>query len=267
VTKPVALVTGASGGIGEAIARQLAARGEDVVLVARSADRLASIASSISAASGRAVAHHALDLADRDAAERLGARLRQDGIHVRHLVNNAGYGLAGDVADLPREGQLGIIDLNCRALTDLTLTFLPDVLSSKGGILNVASVAAFTPGPGLAVYYASKSFVVSFTRALAYELAGRGALVCALCPGPTPTGFGKRAGFRLTGAMALTGRLSAADVAQIGLAGYFAGRTIVVPGARNRVLTGLLGIVPTALVLPVLDRAQRGRRDKPPGLP
>jgi short-subunit dehydrogenase len=267
VTKPVALVTGASGGIGEAIARQLAARGEDIVLVARSADRLAGVASSIAAASGRAVAHHALDLADREAAECLTARLRQDGLHVRHLVNNAGYGLAGDVTDLPRQGQLGIIDLNCRALTDLTLTFLPDVLSSKGGILNVASIAAFTPGPGLAVYYASKAFVVSFTRALSYELAGRGALVCALCPGPTPTGFGKRAGFGLTGAMGLTGRLSAAEVARIGLQGYFAGRTIVVPGARNRALTGLLGIVPAALVLPVLDRVQRGRRDKPPGLP
>ncbi len=267
MTRPVALVTGASGGIGEAIARQLAARGEDVVLVARSADRLACVASSIAAASGRAVAHHAIDLADPDAAERLGARLRQDGHKVRHLVNNAGYGLAGDVADLPREGQLGIIDLNCRALTDLTLTCLPDVLSSEGGILNVASVAAFTPGPGLAVYYASKAYVVSFTRALAYELAGRGVLVCALCPGPTPTGFGTRAGFGMTGAMALTGRLSASDVARIGLAGYFAGRAIVVPGARNRVLTKLLGIVPAALVLPILARVQRGRRDKPPGLP
>jgi uncharacterized protein len=267
VSKPVALVTGASGGIGEAIARQLAARGEDLVLVARSAELLARVASSIAAASGRTVVHHAIDLARPDAAERLGARLRQDGLQVRHLVNNAGYGLAGDVADLPREGQLGMIDLNCRALTDLTLTCLPDVLSSKGGVLNVASIAAFTPGPGLAVYYASKAYVVSFTRALAYELAGRGVLVCALCPGPTPTGFGKRAGFGMTGAMALTGRLSASDVARIGLAGYFAGRTMVVPGARNRVLTRLLGIAPAALVLPVLDRVQRGRRDKPPGLP
>jgi uncharacterized protein len=266
MTPSVALVTGASGGIGEKIARRLAARGEDLVLVARSGPRLAEVAASIRAASGRSVLEIALDLSERDAADRLAERLRADGIGVRHLVNNAGYGLAGDVADLPRDGQLGIIDVNCRALTDLTVTFLPQILASGGGILNVASVAGFAPGPGFAVYYASKAFVVSFTRALAQELSGR-AKICALCPGPTSTGFGERAGFHLTGIMSRLGALDADAVARIGLEGYFAGRVIVVPGLANRALTALLGVAPAGIVAPVIARIQRGRRDKPPPLP
>lgn len=267
MTPSVALVTGASGGIGEAIARRLAGRGEDLVIVARSGPRLAEVAASIRTASGRSVLEMALDLSERDAAERLAARLRAEGVGVRHLVNNAGFGLAGDVADLPREGQLGIIDVNCRALTDLTVTFLPQIVASGGGILNVASVAAFAPGPGFAVYYASKAFVVSFTRALAQELSGRGVKICALCPGPTPTGFGERAGFHLTGIMSRLGALDADAVARIGLEGYFAGREIVVPGLANRALTALLGVAPAGIVVPVIARIQRGRREKPPPLP
>ncbi|MDQ0467933.1 SDR family NAD(P)-dependent oxidoreductase [Labrys wisconsinensis] len=260
MTRPVALVTGASGGIGEAIAHVLAEEGEDLVLVARSEAGLERVAAAIRARTDRAVLVLALDLERRDAADVLRARLAQEGLTVRHLVNNAGYGLCGEVAELPREGQLGMIDLNCRALTDLTVTFLPEILATGGGVLNVASVAGFVPGPGMAGYYASKAYVVSLTRALAFELRDRGVKVSALCPGPTPTGFGARAGYRGSRAMALTRPLDPMLVARIGVAGYRKGKLVVVPGWRNRLIVALLAVLPHALVLPMLAKAQRQRR-------
>jgi uncharacterized protein len=260
VTAPVAVVTGASGGIGAALARALAEDGEDLVLVARSAERLGEVARQIRAGTGRRVVTVPVDLEDRRAVEVIRAALADEAVTVRHLVNNAGYGLAGDVVDLPRDGQTGIVDLNCRALLDLTCACLPDILANRGGILNVASVAAFTPGPGLAVYFASKAFVLSFTRALAFELAGRGVRVSALCPGPTPTGFGQRAGFVPTRATAWTRPADAMTVARAGLDGYRKGRIIVVPGLVNKLLVTLLPVLPTRLVLPILSRIQSGRR-------
>jgi short-subunit dehydrogenase len=256
----IALVTGASGGIGEAIAHVLAREGEELVLVARSAERLAAVASAIASATGRRPTVIPLDLEQRGAVDAIRAKLAQEGLVVRHLVNNAGYGLAGDVAELPRDGQCGIVDLNVRALLDLTVAFLPEILRERGGVLNVASVAAYTPGPGLAVYYASKAFVLSFTRALAVETAGRGVRVSALCPGPTPTSFGTRAGFQGTRAAALIRPLSAERVAREGVAGYRRGRTVVIPGILNRLLVLALGIVPSAVVLPIVARIQRKRR-------
>ena len=144
----------------------------------------------------------------------------------------------------------------------LTLAFLPEIRENEGGVLNVASVAGFTPGPGLAVYYASKAFVVSLTRALAFEERESGIRVCALCPGPVPTGFGTRAGFGKSGVIAVTRPLSARDVAHIGLAGYFGRRTVVVPGMIPRLMVAILSVLPTRMVLPVLARAQRQRRQK-----
>ena len=261
MTRPVALVTGASGGIGEAFAHELAASGEDLVLVARSALRLEAVAQAIRSNTGRNVLGIAVDLEERGAADLIRDRIAAEGMVVRHLVNNAGFGLSGDVLDLPRDGQTGMVDLNCRALLDLTLRFLPDIIAQRGGVLNVASIAGFTAGPGLAVYYASKAFVVSFTRALAYELKGSGARACALCPGPTSTNFGARAGFKGSKATNLMSPLDAAGVARLGLAGYRAGRVVVVPGFVNRLSVLLLRILPQALVLPVLARAQRQRRE------
>jgi uncharacterized protein len=260
--RPVTLVTGASGGIGEALAIAFAAAGEDLVLVARNEEALASVAQRITASTGRLALALPIDLEARDAALALKAAVEAEGLVVRHLVNNAGYGLAGDVRDLPRLGQLGIVDLNCRALLDLTLVFLPDILAARGGILNVASVAAFTSGPGLAVYYASKAFVLSFTRALRFELRGLQVRVSALCPGPTPTRFGARAGFRDTRALALARPLGAEAVARIGVSGYLAGREIIVPGLTNKLLVAVATLLPEALVLPILSRIQRGRRSR-----
>lgn len=260
--RPVSLITGASSGIGEALAHGLAEQGEDLLLIARNFGELQRVQSAIVTATGRFVAVAVVDLQRPDAAEAVQAVLDGQGLGVRHLVNNAGIGLAGDIADLPMSGQLAIVDLNCRALLALTLAFLPQIRENEGGVLNVASVAGFTPGPGMSVYYASKAFVLSLTRALAFEEKDSGIRVCALCPGPVPTQFGARAGFRKTAAVAMTRPLSAKDVAHIGLAGYFGRRTVVVPGLIPKLLVALLSILPTRLVLPLLARAQRQRRHK-----
>lgn len=258
--RPVALVTGASGGIGEELARGLAEQGEDLLLIARTESELMRVRDEIVAATGRFVAVLPLDLERPDAAQVVATTLRAQDLSVRHLVNNAGFGLAGDMGDLPAAAQLGMLDLNCRALLALTLAFLPEIRENDGGVLNVASVAGFTPGPGLAVYYASKAFVVSLTRALAFEEKENGIRVCALCPGPVPTKFGTRAGFHRSGSIELTRPLSAKEVAHIGLAGYFGRRTIVVPGFIPKLMMAVLAVMPVRFVLPVLARAQRQRR-------
>ena len=147
-------------------------------------------------------------------------------------------------------GQVGIVDLNCRALLDLTLAFLPQIVEQRGGILNVASVAGFTAGPGFAVYYASKAFVVSLTRALAAEMREHGVKVAALCPGPTPTRFNLRAGFKGGRIVSFVRPPDVRAVAAAGVAGYRAGKTIVVPGLSNKVLVAILGLLPQRLVLP-----------------
>jgi short-subunit dehydrogenase len=258
--RPVALVTGASSGIGEALARLLAAEGEDLVLVARSQDRLEALAAEI-AATGRQAYACPADLGTPGAGRAVKAELDRLGLAVRHLVNNAGYGLAGDMVDLSPEGQAGIVDLNCRALTELTALFLPDILALRGGVLNVASVAGFTAGPGFAVYYASKAYVLSLTRALAYETRAAGIRVSALCPGPTSTRFNERAKFRGSRSAGLLRSLDVMTVARAGLDGYRAGRLIVVPGLLMRILTTLIACLPQAIVLPLLARVQRARRE------
>jgi uncharacterized protein len=260
MSRPVALVTGASSGIGEQIAHLLAEQGEDLVLVARSQTELARVQADIVAASGRFVTILPFDLERSDAAASIAEALREQELTVRHLVNNAGFGLVGDIADLPAEGQLGMVDLNCRTLLAFTVAFLPEIRVNQGGILNVASVAGFAPGPGFAVYYATKAFVVSLTRALAFEERKHDIKVSALCPGPVPTKFGARAGFGGFRGMALMKPLSAREVAHLGLAGYYAGRSVVVPGLVTRLMVAALALVPTRFVLPVLAAAQRRRR-------
>ena len=175
------------------------------------------------------------------------------------LVNNAGYGLMGPVAELDRAEQIGIVDLNIRALVDLTLRLLLDLEAERGRILNVASVAAFFPGPGMAIYYASKAFVLSFSEALGQELKPKGVKVTALCPGLTATGFQERARMG-DGLSKLSPTMSSMRVAEEGVAGLLAGRRRVVPGAMNRVSTALAGLIPRGLVLPVIGRVQAARR-------
>ena len=188
MTRPATVITGASAGIGAELAKIFAAGGHELVLVARREAALQALADEIAGAGGkqpqRPVHVLALDLGQPDAAVRIGEALAARDLAAQFIVNNAGFGLVGRAADLPRDEQLAMIDLNIRTLTELSLAFVDSLSRERGGILNVASVAAFLPGPGMAVYYASKAFVVSLSEALHYELGQHGVRVTALCPGP-----------------------------------------------------------------------------------
>ena len=228
--QPIALITGASAGLGVEFARQLSKRGHRLVLAARRKDRLESLASELGDA--RAVA---IDLGEKGSAARLVADIEAAGEQVHVLVNNAGFGLGGPFADLDGERQREMIDLNIGTLTDLCRAVVPVMIERRGGaILNVASTAAFQPGPGMAVYFATKAYVLSFTEALHEELKPHGVRVSALCPGPTRTEFGAVAGFGEQGAF---DRLSmeAEPVVRAGIEGLESNKAVVVPGLMNKV--------------------------------
>ncbi len=229
MTNPIALITGASAGLGTDFARQLSATGARLVLVARRKDRLDALAAELGNA--RAVA---IDLSEPGAGARLLADVTAHGEHVDCLINNAGFGLAGQFAGLDGARQRAMIDLNCGVLTELAHAVLPGMRERRrGGILNVASTAAFQPGPGMAVYFATKAFVLSFTEALHEEVARDGVHVSALCPGPTATEFGDVAGFGANGAFKKLAADSA-SVVRIGLAGLAKNQAVVVPGLLNK---------------------------------
>jgi short-subunit dehydrogenase len=258
--KPVTLITGASAGIGTELARVFAANGHELVLVARREDRLTALADEIAATGQPRPTVLALDLERRDAAARIAAELTTRGLEPANVVNNAGFGLAGAAAELDRDEQLGMIDLNIRALTELSLAFVDSLARHKGGILNVASVAAFLPGPGMAVYYATKAYVLSFSEALHRELQCRGIRVTALCPGPVPTEFQARSGMRVEGAQAIL-TVTADRVAQIGYDGFMRGKRVVVAGFLNKIAVALLRFTPHALLMPIVEQRMRGTRD------
>ena len=229
MTQPVALVTGASAGLGVDFACQLGAKGIRLVLVARRRDRLDALAAELGSA--RAVD---IDLSQAGAADRLMADLTAHGEHVELLVNNAGFGLTGRVADMDGKRQRQMIDLNCGVLVELAHAVLPGMIERKSGsILNVASTAAFQPGPGMAVYFATKAFVLSFSEALHEELKGQGVHVTALCRGPTATEFGEIAGFGPSNASSKLAAASAPVVAA-GLKGLERNQAIVIPGLMNK---------------------------------
>ena len=239
----VALVTGASAGLGVDFARQLSGRGRRLVLAARRKDRLEALAAELGNA--RAVA---IDLSEPGAAQRLMADIAANGESVDLLVNNAGFGLSGRFADLDGKRQRQMIDLNCGVLVELAHAVLPAMLDRRSGaILNVASTAAFQPGPGMAVYFATKAFVLSFSEALHEEVKKEGVVIAALCPGPTATEFGKVAGYRPANA---SNRLAAAsaDVVRRGLSGLESKRAVVVPGALNKAVVQVHRFFPRALV-------------------
>ena len=250
--KPVALITGASAGIGADLARVFAEHGHALVLVARREDRLNALAGEIAASGWPRPTVLALDLERRDAPAMLADALSAHGLEPAYVVNNAGFGLSGRAANLSRDEQLAMIDLNIRALTDLSLRFVGALERHRGGILNVASVAAFLPGPNMAVYYASKAYVLSFSQALHRELSGRGIRVTALCPGPVPTEFQARSGMTLPGLARLV-ELPAAAVARIGYRALMRGQRVAIAGTGNRVLVALMRFVPAALLMGAVD--------------
>jgi short-subunit dehydrogenase len=259
VTEGVTLITGASAGIGAELARIFASNGHRVALVARRADRLATLAGEIVAAGGKAPIVIPCDLEQPDAGDRIAAALNAEGVEVAYVVNNAGFGLFGDANELDRAEQLGIIAVNIRALTDLSLRFSDSVIRHRGGILNVGSVAGFLPGPGMAIYYASKAYVLSFTEALRQELAPRGVRVTVLCPGPVATEFQGRAGFRPGLDMGAL-NVSAADVAMQGYRGLMANKRAVLPGFGIKIVPFLLRLLPRGFIAAAVGRFQRKRR-------
>jgi uncharacterized protein len=254
--RPITLITGASAGIGLALAEVFAGHGHELVLVARREHELARLADRLAASGAPRPTILRLDLALPNAAERIEAELAARGLAPRYVVNNAGFGLIGPAAALDRAEQLAMIDLNVRTLTDLSLAFIPSLAAHRGGLLNVASVAGFLAGPGMAVYYATKAYVVSFSEALHVELKARGIRVSALCPGPVPTEFQARAGIARRPSML---DRSAEEVARAGYDGLMQGRRLIVPGWRNRLVSRLPRVLPRALMLDLVARSQAYR--------
>jgi hypothetical protein len=254
-TSLTALITGASGGIGYELARLFANDHHNLVLVARNGPRLTQIADEMQRQFGVSVKSVALDLAASAAPQRLFDELKREGIAVDILVNNAGYGKLGEFAAIPVEESLGQIQLNVTALTFLTRLFLGPMLErGSGKIMNVASTAGFQPGPLMAVYYATKAYVISFSEALANELAGKGITVTCLCPGATDTGFASRAG---NGKSRLFKQLAPMDAKTVALKGYrglMAGKTLVIPGLKNWLLAESLRVSPRKLVTAISRR-------------
>ena len=259
MTERVTLITGASAGIGAELARIFAANGHRVALVARRADRLTALANEIAASGGAAPIVIPCDLAQADGGDRIAAALAAEGVEVEYVVNNAGFGLFGSAIELDRAEQLGIIAVNIRALTDLSLRFSDQLIRHRGGILNVGSIAGFLPGPGMAVYYASKAYVLSFTEALRGELAPHGVRVTALCPGPVPSEFQARAGF-LPGLDSAILNVSAADVAKAGYRGLMANKRAVLPGLGIKIVPFLLRLFPRGFILAAVGRLQLRKR-------
>ena len=246
--KPVALITGASAGIGAALADVFADNGHALVLIARRAPQLKALADAIETR-GHARPHIiVLDLGQPGAAARIEDELRANGLEPKFLVNNAGFGLMGAAVSLDRTQQLAMIDLNVRVLTELSLRFAASLARHRGGILNVASVASFMPGPGMAVYHATKAYVLSFSEALHRELGDQGVRVTALCPGPVETEFMTRAGIPENYFPHFLSR-TAARVAQEGYDGLMRGRRVVIPGSNNKMAAWLARLLPRRVVL------------------
>ncbi len=240
------LVTGASSGIGADLARAFARGGRDLVLVARSRERLDELARELVAAHGVHARVLVADLASAGAAAAIRATLRADGVEVETLVNNAGFGLRGTFVELDSRRQSDMIQVNVAALTELCRVFAQDMVRrGSGRILNVAGIAGVMPGPGMAVYCATKAYVLSFTEALANELRGTGITVTCLSPGPTETRFGDMAGFSALRLFRLSAPMSPTTVAEAGRAALERGASLEVPGWRNRLLAASVRLVPT----------------------
>jgi len=257
--RPVTVITGASSGIGAALARVFARHGHRLALVARRGDRLRALADELAAPDEAKPVVIVADLRRADAVRMIEDSLAAHAAEPQYIVNNAGFGLVGTAAALDRAEQLAMIDLNMRTLAELSLAFVDSLARHRGGILNVGSMAGFLPGPGMSVYYASKAFVLSFSEALHSELKARGVRVTVLCPGPVPTEFADRAG--ISGSLAPTFlTLSAERVAEAGYRGLMRGRRIVVPGMINKAVIAGIRFAPRRLLLALLDARQHRRR-------
>lgn len=254
---PTALITGASQGIGEEFARLFAKDYYDLILVARSRDKLEKLSAGLRADRGIQIRLLVKDLTEPNAPHQIFQELKQASIAVDILVNNAGFGVHGFFRETDWEREAQMIEINIRALTHLTKLFLPGMVErKKGRILNVASTAAFQPGPLMAVYYASKAYVLSYSEALQNELAGTGVTCSVLCPGPTRSGFQEASGqsgnlllFKLT-------FMEAAAAAHAGYKGLMKGNTVIVPGLMNKFLAFMTRFSPRCLAPWIVRKMQ-----------
>ncbi len=258
MSRPLALVTGASSGIGEQLARVFAREGWDLVLVARSGEKLHALREELRASDGAESLVISADLSDPSAPEAVWQAIGERRLEA--LVNNAGYGVAGAIATTPWRAELDMFQVNVMSLVALVKLALPGMIARKSGhVLNVASTAAFQPGPFLAGYYASKACVLSYTEALAEELRGTGVTATCLCPGPTRTGFFRRADLDGVGYASLLGLMSARDVAELGYRSMMAGKPLAIPGWLNRLAAFSVRFAPRRVVVRITRSLQEGR--------
>lgn len=252
--KGIALVTGASSGIGEEFAYRFAEEGYDVVLVARNLERLKEIAQLVETKYHRKAVPIGLDLALPESPEKLYQLVHELGLEIDILVNNAGYATFGPFQDTNLQAELAMIQLNITTLTHLTKRFLPRMIANNAGkVLNVASTAAFQPGPLMAVYYATKAFVLSFSEAIAEELTGTNVTVTVLCPGPTESGFQARA--QMEDSKLFKGKImTSRAVASVGFDGLMRGKRVVIPGVKNRVLAESVRFTPRRMVTKIVKK-------------
>jgi short-subunit dehydrogenase len=259
-TTKTALVTGASAGIGLELARLAAKDGHDLVLVARRRDRLETLAAELTMDHGAQVAIIAADLSDSAAPAAIAERLHAEGKQVDFLINNAGFGSCGPFATSVLAREVEMIHLNIQALVQMTHLFLPDMLARKSGrILNMASIAGFVPGPYMATYYASKSFVLSFTEALSSELLGSGVTITASCPGPTKTEFSSVAGTERTN-LFQRNVADAVTVARHAYRAMMAGKVVAIPGLMNKLIAQSTRVSPRAWLRTIAAGLNRHRK-------
>ena len=238
------LITGASSGIGRELAKCFAADGSRLILLARNQDALRELANELQQAHKTQSEILPADLADPGAPLRVHEQLQGKGIQVDVLVNNAGFGAVGQFVELPLQRQLDMLEVNITALTRLTRLLLPGMVHRRrGGVLNVASTAAFQPGPLMAVYYASKAYVLSFSEAIAEELEGTGVTVTASCPGPTLTNFAEAANVKFS-RLFMRSAMSAEEVARLGHDAFRKGKVVAVAGFRNWLLSSSVRFSP-----------------------
>lgn len=258
--KKTVLITGVSGGIGKELADLFARDGYNLVLVARNEAKLKEMSKAYEQQYGTHSIVIPKDVSVTGVPQAIYLELKEKGIIVDYLINNAGFGLYGKFVETDGEQETNMIDVNIKALTIMTKLFVPDMVTrGQGGIMNVASLVGFFPGPMMSVYYASKAYVLSFTEALENELSGTGVTVTALCPGVTATGFVDRSGMGASKMIQNGSIMKSDEVARIGYRGFLRGDTIIIPGARNRFLAFTPRLLPrkwiTRIVRSMQDRA------------
>jgi len=259
--RDIVLITGASEGIGRALAVEFAAAGRDLALVARSADKLNALAEELRAAHGVSVDCFPADLAEPGACARLAAALEESGLRVDVLVNNAAIGLSGPFADHSHADVLQLVDLNMRALTDLMHRYLPEMLArGDGGVMNIASLGGVLPGPYQAAYYASKAYVISLSEAVSHEIGGRGTRLSVVAPGPVATRFHESMGAKSALYTHVIGCMDVDVVARAAYRGYRCRKLIITPGLLTTLNYFAARVMPHTLLTPLIGGLLKRRR-------